>query len=122
MTRRWVGQVAFAAVVLLSLVVLFSPASDVPSDVPISDKVIHFSLFAALAVTGRLAGIPPLPLAVGLAAYAGVSEVLQTVLPINRDGDVRDALADTLGALVGIALVTLVARGRHRSEPDRART
>jgi VanZ family protein len=113
-TGRRVGQAAFAAVVVLSLVVLFSPGSDVPSGIPISDKVIHFSLFAALAVTGRLAGIPPLRLAIGLVAYAGVSEVLQTVLPINRDGDIRDAIADTLGSLAGIGLVALAAR-RTRS-------
>jgi VanZ family protein len=111
-SRRWAGRVAFAAVVLLSLVVLFSPGSDVPSGIPISDKVIHFSLFAALAVTGRLAAIPPLPLALGLVAYAGVSEVLQTVLPINRDGDVRDALADSLGVLAGIGVHALAVRRR----------
>lgn len=100
--------------VLLSLVVLFSPGSDVPSGLPVSDKVVHFLLFAALAVTGRLAGVPPLRLAVGLVAYAGVSEVLQTVLPINRDGDVRDAIADTVGALAGIGVVMLAVR---RSRP-----
>lgn len=117
MSRRWAGPVAFAAVVLLSLVVLFSPGSDVPSGIPISDKVIHFSLFAALAVTGRLAGIAPVPLAVGLVAYAGVSEVLQTVLPINRDGDVRDGIADTLGSLVGIGVVALALRRVRSSHP-----
>ena len=112
------GRVAFAAVVLLSLVVLFSPGSDVPSGIPISDKVVHFSLFAALALTGRLAAVPPLPLAVGLVAYAGISEVLQTVLPINRDGDVRDALADTLGVAAGIAVHALALRRRASPQPS----
>ena len=120
MTRR-VGQVAFAAAVLLSLVVLFSPGSDVPSGIPISDKVIHFSLFAALAMTGRLAGIPPVQLAVGLVAYAGVSEVLQTVLPINRDGDILDAVADTLGALTGIGVIALVHRQARAKAHARGR-
>ena len=113
MTGRRVGQVAFAAVVLLSVVMLFSRGSDVPSGLPISDKLVHFLLFAALGVTGRSAGIAPVPLALGLVAYAGVSEVLQTVLPINRDGDVRDGIADTLGVLTGIGVVAL-ARGRGR--------
>ena len=120
MTRR-VGQVAFAAAVLLSLVVLFSPGSDVPSGIPISDKVIHFSLFAALAMTGRLAGIPPVQLAVGLVAYAGVSEVLQTVLPINRDGDILDAVADTLGVLTGIGVIALVHRQARAKAHARGR-
>jgi VanZ family protein len=109
------GTVAFAAVLALSVVVLFSPGSDVPSGLPVSDKVVHFSLFLALAVTGRAAAVPAVPLGVALVAYAGVSEVLQTVLPIDRDGDLRDGLADTLGVLAGLAVVTLAARaGRER--------
>jgi VanZ family protein len=109
-TNRRAGQAAFAAVVVLSLVVLFSPASDVPSGIPISDKLVHFLLFAALAVTGRVAGLPPVRLVVGLVAYAGISEVLQSTLPIGRDGDVRDALADSLGVLVGVGSFALVGR------------
>jgi VanZ family protein len=112
-TRRQAGRVAFAVVVLLSLVVLFEPGSDVPSGVPINDKVVHFTLFAALAVTGRLAGIRTVPLVLGLVAYAGISEVLQSSLPIDRDGDVRDALADTLGVLVGVGAMELWRRKRR---------
>jgi VanZ family protein len=103
-TLRRVGRVAFAACLLLSLVVLFSPGSEVPTDVPVSDKLVHFLLFVSLGVTGRLAGLAPLPLLVALVAYAGVSEVLQAVLPINRDGDVLDALADSLGVVIGLAV------------------
>jgi VanZ family protein len=105
--RGW--RVAFAGVVALSLVVLFSPTSG-PSGIAVSDKLIHFLLFAALAVTGRLAGVPTLQLAIGLAGYAGLSEVLQAVLPIDRDGDVRDAVADVLGVLAGLTLVFVATR------------
>jgi VanZ family protein len=111
-TGHRVRRVAFAAAVALSLVMLFSPASEVPSDLPVSDKVVHFLMFALLAVTGRLAGVPLRGLAAGLVVYAGVSELLQSALPINRDGDLRDALADTLGALSG--LVVHAAAGRRR--------
>jgi hypothetical protein len=72
-------------------------------------------LFAALAVTGRMAAFAPLPLALGLLAYAGVSEVLQSVLPLNRDGDLLDVLADALGVLTGM-LATRLRRGA-RGEP-----
>lgn len=118
MTARRAGQLAFAAAAVLSLVVLFSPASKVPSGLAISDKVVHFSLFACLAVTGRLGGLRALPLAVALAAYAGVSEVLQANLPIGRDGDVRDAVADCLGALTGLVAVTVavMVTGRRRDD------
>ena len=115
MTQRQVWRAAFAGVVLLSLVVLFAPASQVPSGVPVNDKVVHASLFAALAVTGGLAGLATRVLAVGLVVYAGLSEVLQAVLPIHRDGDVHDALADTLGVLAGLALAEVATHRRSRA-------
>ena len=117
--HRQVGQAAFAAVGALSLVMLFSPASDVPGGLELNDKLVHGLLFAALAVTGRMASIDWLPLAVGLAAYAGISEVLQSVLPIDRDGDPRDALADLFGTLCGLGLVAGAGRQRSRSVAGR---
>ena len=102
----WSGRTPFALVVLLSLWMLFSPGSTVPSGPPYSDKVVHTLLFAALAWTGLRAGLRPAALLVALAAYAGVSEVLQSVLPIHRDGDVADAAVDLAGILLG----TVVAR------------
>ena len=98
----------FVLVVLLSLWMLFSPGSTVPAGPPYSDKVVHALLFAALALTGVRAGVRPVVLAVGLAVYAGGSEVLQAVLPIQRDGDPADAAVDLLGAAVGL----LAARRR----------
>jgi VanZ family protein len=100
--------------VLVSLVVLFAPGSDVPGGVPVSDKLVHGLLFAVLAVTGRLARVPLRPLLMGLVGYAGLSEVLQAVLPIGRDGDARDALADVLGVVVGLAAIGLATRSRRR--------
>jgi hypothetical protein len=100
----------FVLVVLLSLWMLFSPGSTVPAGPPYSDKVVHTLLFAALALTGMRAGIRPVALAVGLAVYAGGSEVLQAVLPIHRDGDPADAAVDLLGVAVGL----LAGRGLRR--------
>ena len=104
----------FGVLVVLSLVVLFTPSSGVPSVHPGVDKVIHLALFAALALTGRWAGLRPAALAVGLAAYAGISEVLQAVLPIGRDGGWTDALADVAGVAVGLAAERVAARRTGR--------
>ena len=101
--HRLLTQGPFVAVVLLSLVVLFTPGSATPSVHPGVDKLIHMAMFGVLALTGRWAGVPPTRLACGLVAYAAVSEVLQAVLPIGRDGEVLDAVADSIG--VGLALV-----------------
>jgi len=108
-TQRRGWRVTFAGVLALSLVMLFSPASGA-SDVAVSDKLIHFLLFTALATTGRLAGAPALQLAIGLVGYAGASELLQAALPIERNGDVRDAVADVLGVATGLGIVSLASR------------
>ena len=108
------SRVAFGAAVLASLVVIFAPAGDVPSAAPGVDKVVHLLLFAVLAVTGRWAGVRLGPLAVGLASYAAVSEVVQAVTPLARSGSPADLLADLAGIAVGGAGWELRARSRRR--------
>ena len=99
-----VAHAAFGLVVLLSLVILFLPGDGVPTGLAINDKVVHGTVFAALGFTGSWAGCARLPLIMGLLAYAGVSEVLQALLPIGRDGTFGDGLADAIGVMVGLAL------------------
>jgi len=92
---------------------LFSPATDPPSGFAVNDKVVHFLLFTALAMTGRLAGVSAVLLVISLAAYAGISEVLQAALPIDRDGNASDAVADVLGVATGLVVVAVATRRRH---------
>jgi membrane associated rhomboid family serine protease len=103
---------AFAVVVLVSLAVLFTPADGVPFAPPGVDKVVHGALFAALALTGRWAGIGRSPLAVLLVGYAAVSEVLQGLTPLDRSASVADWLADVVGILLGLLLWQALTRGR----------
>lgn len=96
----------------LSVVVLFTPESGVPSSPPGTDKVVHTLLFALLAFTGLYARIPRVLL--WLVLYAGVSEVLQQLItPLHRSGDVLDALVDVLGIGLGWAIAAAV-RSRRR--------
>lgn len=97
--------------ILISVYVLFSPASGVPLLPPGFDKIGHFALFAALALTGCRANLCASRLGASLVVYAVTSEILQAVLPINRDGDVWDAAVDLCG--VGIGL-WLFRRARRR--------
>ena len=101
---------AFAVAVLVSLAVLFAPPSDVPSSPPGVDKVVHFTLFAVLAVTGRWAGVRRGVLAGVLVLYAAVSEVLQGTDLVDRDASVADLVADSAGVVVGLLLWQLLAR------------
>ncbi|WP_447003585.1 VanZ family protein [Saccharothrix isguenensis] len=92
---------------LLSVIVLFTPASGVPTSPPGTDKVVHFLLFALLTATGCYGGLRPVPLLAGLVGYAAVSEVLQWLITgLGRGGDVLDGLVD----VAGIAFGYLVAR------------
>lgn len=94
-------RVPFVVVAAASMVILFTPESGVPTAPPGTDKVVHLALFAALTVTGRVAGIGPVALAVGLCGYAGASELLQSLLPIGRNGGVLDAAVDVAGIACG---------------------
>lgn len=102
----------FVIAASLSVVVLFTPESGVPTSPPGTDKVIHTLLFALLAYTGLYAKVPHvLPL---LVVYAGVSEVLQELItPLHRSGDWIDALVDVLGIALGWATATWL-RSRRR--------
>ncbi|MGY1642342.1 VanZ family protein [Geodermatophilus sp. SYSU D00703] len=105
---------AFAVTVLVSLAVLFAPADDVPLVPPGVDKLVHLMLFAALALTGRWAGVRAGALTVGLLLYAAASEVVQGLSPLERSASVADWLADAAGVLLG---VLLWARQARRSRP-----
>jgi hypothetical protein len=103
--RRAARRLLFAATVALSLVILFAPGSDVPTAPTGTDKLVHLALFAALAVTGRRAGIGARPLVLVLVAYAVGSEVAQGLLAgLGRSPSGWDAAADCCGALLGLAI------------------
>ncbi len=103
---------AFAVVVLVSLAVLFAPASDVPAAPPGVDKLVHGALFAALSLSGRWAGVPLGALVLLLVAYGAGSEVVQALAPLARSGSVADWVADVAGVLAGATLWELAARRR----------
>ena len=108
-----VARVCFGVAVLASLVILFAPGSDVPPSPPGVDKLVHGSLFAALALSGRWSGLGARLAPVVLLLYAAISEVIQAVAPIARDGSVADWLGDAVGVLVGLALWAAI-EGRRR--------
>ncbi|MBY4129142.1 VanZ family protein [Rhodococcus fascians] len=111
-------RIPLAVTFVVALIVLFTPASGVPSGFEHSDKVIHFVLFATLAYTSRLAGIGWARTALWVPAFAVVSEILQAILPLGRSGSVADALADAAGAVVGLVAANWVLPQRVENAPD----
>lgn len=102
---RWVFWVCALAVLVLSLmpVVPHMPSTG-------WDKSNHMLAFAVLAVLG-LWGYPGCMarLLMGLLAYGGLIEVLQSFTP-DRFAEWADLLADAVGALVGAGLASQLRR------------
>ena len=113
LTAVRLGRAVFVGVVVLSLVVLFTPARDVPGAPPGVDKLVHAVLFLGLAATGRWAGLRPAALGAALVVYAAGSEVLQGLPAVGRTTSVADWVADVVGLLTGLALWAGLA-GRAR--------
>jgi hypothetical protein len=113
----------FVTAVLLSVFVLFTPESGVPTAPPGTDKVVHLLLFALLAMTGFHARVPRAQLLCGLVGYAALSEVLQAlIVPLHRSGDVLDALTDVAGIGLGFLAVLVWFRSASRSRRRDRRT
>ncbi|OZE28576.1 hypothetical protein CH262_02725 [Rhodococcus sp. 05-2255-1e] len=107
-------RIPLAVTFVVALIVLFTPASGVPSGFQHSDKIIHCILFAALAYTSRLAGIGWVKTALWVSAFAVVSEFLQAILPLGRSGSAADALADVVGIALGLVAASRVLPQRVR--------
>lgn len=120
MTRwRWL----LAGALAVQLVVLYWPnPASAPGSLPSLDKLVHAAVFAAVAFSGRRAGVPLVLLAVALVAHAVLSEVLQAAVLTNRQGDGLDVVADLVGTAVGLAAASAWwPAGRARSGPGGAR-
>ena len=119
MTRsRGPATAAFAAVAVLSLVVLFSPRGPSPaSGLGHLDKVVHLTLFALLAATARWRFGPAPAVLLAVCAYAPLSELVQGLALPGRQADWYDGVAD----LTGVALGWLLASRLLRAPDDRPR-
>jgi hypothetical protein len=107
--RFWRG--AWVLVFIVSIFVLFLPGDDVPSGFPGgTDKVVHCSLFLALALTARLAGLRTRWVIPVFALYAVASELIQATPALHRDASVWDATADITGVLLGCLIASKLRR------------
>lgn len=95
-------RLAFVLAFAVQCAALYWPRTPaVATGLPL-DKVVHVSLFAAVAALGVLSGLPTRWLVIGLALQGVVSELVQGTMP-GRSADVRDLLADAAGIMMGVA-------------------
>jgi len=119
---------AWAATLLLLVLCLVPkgvvPGGEVsPRRIPHLDKVAHFSMFAGFALLWFRAGGASTRVratrVLGAAfALAVATELLQGLPAVSRDPDVLDALADAVGAVVGVAGSAWRESARAGAGPD----
>ncbi|HLL95618.1 MAG TPA: VanZ family protein [Spirosoma sp.] len=84
------------------------PGDGLPYEVSNRDKLIHIGIFLIFGFLWRWLGYRVIIVLLSGAIYGFLIEVWQGVMPINRSYDLYDALADTVGTLLGIGLADLM--------------
>lgn len=111
-TRRMVIAIAWT-IALCGL--LWAPPPPHPRfEFPHLDKLIHLGLFVGFGITWARAGLSVRAVLLAALGTAVATEVGQAWLPWPRSADAWDALADLVGASLGVAVVTW-RRGATRS-------
>ncbi|MGB3145889.1 MAG: VanZ family protein [Maribacter sp.] len=90
-------------------------------DIPHMDKLVHFTFYFGVVITGSMAFIVGRVnqskgtllkrlwyLLVFAISYGILIEVIQHVFTVNRQGDPLDALANSMGAFSGMLLISFL--------------
>jgi VanZ family protein len=97
-----------AAFALLVALGTLTPSYLLPP-VPGSDKFHHFLAYGAIAFPIAFArSHAAVWIILGASAYGGLIEMVQT--HVGRDGDIKDAVANTIGAICGTATGAMLRR------------
>lgn len=92
---------------------------------PNLDKLVHFVFYFVAAILGMLSAREQLGASfslvktvllviTGIVIYGMIIEVLQDVLTSDREGDIMDVLANSLGAFCGVWLIKSLFSGNGR--------
>lgn len=94
--------IAWTVIILLGCSL---PGDGLPPSIMMTDKLIHVVIFVLFGYLWRMAGYSVWWVLVAGMAYGLFTETWQGLLPVlKRSFDLRDALADTIGTIIGIAV------------------
>lgn len=123
MRKWWLWPISWAILLFIASSI---PGTSYPEvSLQFADKIVHMVIYGALGGFLALAARMTRPwgtttvwlFAVGFATiYGGTDELHQLFVP-NRSADLRDLLADTIGAALGAAVVLFFVR--RRTSPHR---
>lgn len=108
------ARIAFVVAACLAFVMAVVPHPPKLPGNP-SDKILHVLAFAALgglAAFGFRASLGVLFL--GLAAFGGLIELIQSIPALNRDSEILDLAADMAAALAALVATRWAARALER--------
>ena len=121
---RWPQRLrrgAYAAAVAMLLYLCLAPSQDLPK-VSLWDKAEHGLAWCVLAGLGLIFWPErPARVATFAVAFGGLVEVLQGVLPVGRDADWRDWVADGVGVAAALVLWGLARLAAARAVEPRTR-
>jgi VanZ family protein len=104
LTRLWwaLGCLLVLAAIFICLV----PGNELPHEFELNDKVSHLVGHGALALyfSGLVARRSWWKIFLFLLVLGALIEVAQYSMHMGREGDVRDVVANSIGALLGLAL------------------
>jgi len=113
------GFWAAGALLWAAAIFFASSLADLPGSwwlsLPFGDKVVHAGVFGLLGVLVYLATYRP-RLSFLFSSLYGVSDEIHQAFVAGRTADVRDWLADSVGAILGIVLVVYLTRRHHRRD------
>lgn len=95
--KKYKFTIAWSSIIYILLLL---PSNDIPNvkfNIPFADKIIHFGLFAILAIAGRFDKIKFWHLLIYGIFMALITETLQLLMNAGRHGDFYDFLADISG-------------------------
>ena len=108
---RPVRLAAFVLSVAVILYLSLAPNEDVPGSELVWDKAAHSIAYTILAIVGLLFSTHRRWMVVLAVWSIGIGvEFAQAAMPYGRQGDWRDALANTIGIAAGLALWALARR------------
>lgn len=115
--RVAVFVLAVGVILYLSL----APSEDVPGAELVWDKAAHAIAYTILVIVGLLFSTHRRWVVALTVWGVGIGiEFVQAVMPFGRQGDWRDALANSLGIAVGVGLWALARRFKGKVLPPEA--
>ena len=116
MIRKYKFTIVWSSVIYLLLLL---PSNDIPNvkfPIPFADKIIHFGLFAILAIASKVDKIKFWYLIIYGTFTAVITETLQLLMNAGRHCDFLDFLVDIAGLLITVLILEVTKKSTSQTD------